>query len=331
MNDSDASWRPSANIDILRRRAALLTRIREFFAARNVLEVETPSLSRYTVTAPHLESFTALAPIPAGHDNLAAERFLQTSPEYAMKRLLVAGSGDIYQICRAFRAGEAGRLHNPEFTLLEWYRVEMSYRQLMHEVADLVLALLDDRGLDETPEFLSYRNAFVKFTELNPLQASVQELASCGARHGIVTASVVDARDTWLDLLMTHVIEPKLPRDRLVFIYDFPASQAALAELCKDAPQLAARFELYVNGVELANGFQELRDAAQQRRRFEIDQEYRREHDLSEVAVDEQLLAALQYGLPLVSGVALGIDRLVMLAAGKKSIAEVMAFSDERC
>jgi lysyl-tRNA synthetase class 2 len=318
-------WRPSATSETLIIRARLLQRIRAFFQARDVLEVETPVLSRAAVTDPHIESFVVRDP------QAATPRYLHTSPEFAMKRLLSAGSGPIYQVCKVFRQGEAGRQHNPEFSMLEWYRPGFDHLQLMVEVETLLRELLEGYlDLADTLQ-LSYQEAFQRYAGLDPLSASVAELQLTVQQLGI-EVSGLDAqhKDPWLDLLLTHVVEPALPQDRPVFIYDYPASQAALARIRPAEPPLAERFELYLGGMELANGFHELTDAAEQRQRFEADLIHRVEAGLPTMPIDECFLAALAAGLPPSAGVALGLDRLVMLASGVKSISEVLTFDDER-
>lgn len=318
-------WRPSATSETLIIRARLLQRIRAFFQARDVLEVETPMLSRAAVTDPHIESFVVRDP------QAATPRYLHTSPEFAMKRLLAAGSGPIYQVCKVFRQGEAGRQHNPEFSMLEWYRPGFDHLQLMAEVETLLRELLEGYlDLADTLQ-LSYQEAFQRYAGLDPLSASVAELQLTVQQLGI-EVSGLDAhhKDPWLDLLLTHVVEPALPQDRPVFIYDYPASQAALARIRPAEPPLAERFELYLGGMELANGFHELTDAAEQRQRFEADLVHRVEVGLPTMPIDECFLAALAAGLPPSAGVALGLDRLVMLASGVKSISEVLTFDDER-
>jgi lysyl-tRNA synthetase class 2 len=317
-------WRPSALPASLVIRARLLQRIRAFFQAREVLEVETPLLSRAAVTDPHIESFVVQG--PRGDRS----RYLHTSPEFAMKRLLAAGSGSIYQVCKVFREGEAGRQHNPEFSMLEWYRLGFNHLQLMTEVDDLLRVLLDGYlPLTDTLR-LTYREAFQRNAGIDPLMASIPELQATVRQRGIdVTGLDQHDKDPWLDLLMTHVVEPALPRGGPVFIYDYPASQAALARIRQESPPVAERFELYLAGMELANGFHELTDAVEQRQRFTVELASREASRLACVPVDERFLAALESGLPACAGVALGIDRLVMLAAGVKSISEVIAFDDE--
>ena len=318
-------WRPNATPETLIIRARLLQRIRAFFQTRNVLEVETPLLSRAAVTDPHIESFVVRDP------HAAMPRYLHTSPEFAMKRLLAAGSGPIYQVCKVFRQGEAGRQHNPEFSMLEWYRPGFDHLQLMAEVETLLRELLEGYlALADTLQ-LSYQEAFQRYAGFDPLSVSVTELQLTVQQFGI-EVSGLDAhhKDPWLDLLLSHVVEPALPQDRPVFIYDYPASQAALARIRPAEPPLAERFELYLGGMELANGFHELTDAVEQRQRFAADLAYRQESELPRVPMDERLLAALAAGLSPCAGVALGLDRLVMLAAGAKSIAEVLTFADDR-
>ena len=321
-----SSWRPTAELATLRLRAGLLARVRAFFTARGVLEVETPALSAAAITDPHLASFAVRYTGPGPRHGQPL--YLHTSPEFPMKRLLAAGSGCIYQIARVFRDGEAGRRHNPEFTLLEWYRVGFDHHQLMDEVAELVTELLAGRLALAEPERFSYRELFQHHLNLDPHRASTAELAACAEKHSVPIPPEMpaDDADPWLDLLLTHWIEPRLESGRLTFVYDYPATQAALARLRPGDPPVGERFELYVGGVELANGFHELGDAAEQRRRFELGNAARQARELPLMPVDENLLAALAAGLPACAGVALGFDRLVMLAAGKASLAEVMAF-----
>ena len=326
----DCRWRPQADLPTLRLRAGLLARIRAFFAARGVLEVETPALSAAAITDPQLASFSSRYAGPGpGHGQTF---YLHTSPEFPMKRLLAAGSGCIYQIARVFRDGEAGRRHNPEFTLVEWYRVGFDQNQMMDEAAQLATALLAEAATLAEPERVTYRALFLRHLRLDPLHADVPELAACARRQGVSLPPGMpsDAVDPWLDLLLTHCIEPLLGQGRLTFVHDYPASQAALARLNPQDPRVSERFELYLHGIELANGFHELGDPIEQRRRFEAENRTRQLLNLPVMPIDARLIAALASGLPDCCGVALGFDRLVLLAAGKTSVQDVIAFPLER-
>jgi lysyl-tRNA synthetase class 2 len=320
MDHEHSDWRPSASFDALRVRAETLASIRGFFSDRAVLEVETPALSAAAATDVHIHSLSCRPDLGDGRP-----LFLQTSPEYAMKRLLAAGSGPIFQICRAFRDGEAGRRHNPEFTMLEWYRPGWDHHRLMDEVDELLAAVLG------TPrsERLSYAEAFQRHAGVDPHRAPDAELAARVAKLEPPDPAGLD-RDDLLNLLLSHVVEPRIGLDRPTFLYDFPASQAALARVRPADPPVAERFEVFVNGTELANGFHELADAAEQRRRFEHDVAERRRRGLPVVPLDDRLLAALEAGLPDCAGVALGIDRLIMLRLGTRDIAETIAFPIDR-
>jgi lysyl-tRNA synthetase class 2 len=296
----------------------MLAAAREFFASRGVLEVETPILSGAAVSDPQIESLvTQVAGMGKFH--------MATSPEYAMKRLLAAGSGDIYQICKVFRDAEHGRWHNPEFTLIEWYRLGFDDAALMTEVEALVGCLLAPRRL-EAAERLSYSAALQRHAGVDAHGASDADLADAARRHGIVCHAELD-RDAKLDLLMGLVVGPRLGVDRPCFICDYPASQAALARLKPGVPPVAARFELYLNGVELANGFHELVNAGEQRARFDQDLALRHARGQVQSPLDERLLAALAAGMPDCSGVALGFDRLVAIALGAPRLADAMAFT----
>jgi lysyl-tRNA synthetase class 2 len=314
-------------MDALRARASMLREIREFFDTRGLLEVETPALSRAAATDVHIDSFA----VTSGN-GAAPTLYLHTSPEFPMKRLLAAGSGPIYQVSRVFRDGERGRLHNPEFTLLEWYRPGFDHHALMEEVEALVCHLLDPFVRLGPTRRLSYAQAFRRYADVDPHSATTQALKACAAEHGIVMGGSRDdmPRDGWLDLLLTQVVEPHLGGEGLCFVYDYPASQAALARVGSQTPPLAARFELYVRGMELANGFHELTDSGEQRRRFEADRTLRQAHGRSAPPMDERLLAALAHGLPDCAGVALGLDRLLMTALGAESIDQVLAFAIDK-
>jgi lysyl-tRNA synthetase class 2 len=309
-------WRPTASLDKLKARAQLYQQVRGFFRSRGLLEVETPVLSRAANTDPHIVSLEI-----SGQNG-----FLQSSPEFAMKRLLASGCGPIFQICKAFRQGESGRRHNPEFTLLEWYQPEFDHFSLMSEVAQLVNHVLGDRPVEQ----VSYRNAFQNSLGIDPYQVTDSELAQLAKQHtGFDRENhASENRDTWLDLLMSHVIEPELGKGKLTFIYHYPASQCALAKLTKDEQGVAVaeRFELYVDGMELANGYHELTDANEQQRRFDADQKIRQIKGLQQLPSDFHLVAALEHGLPECAGVALGLDRLLMLKTGASDISQVLAF-----
>lgn len=327
------AWRPSATLDNLRLRARVLAVIRDFFAERHVLEVDTPLLYPAAATDPHLHSFTTCYTGP-GAPPAGRTLYLQTSPEFAMKRLLAAGSGAIYQLGKAFRDGEAGRRHNPEFTLLEWYQPGFTLADLMAQVDALVRQVLGAALPLAATHYLSYAQAFIRYADIDPHTASGSALQQCAARHGIaVPAGFTEhERDGWLDLLLTHVVEPQLgqmgPGAGVcpTFLFDYPPSQAALARVRPGNPPVAERFELYINGIELANGYHELGDATEQRRRFEVDCAKRRAAGLPVLPVDERLLAALAHGLPDCCGVALGVDRLMMLAAAVFTLDDITAF-----
>ncbi len=298
-------------------RAELLAQLRAFFAARGVLEVETPLLCSDTITDPAIE------PIPCGQ--ASGRRWLQTSPEYAMKRLLAAGSGPIYQVCKAFRAGEAGGRHNPEFTLVEWYRPGFNLADLIEEVADLVQAVLGTT----LHRVMTYRELFHQYLGLDPFTVGVGELEAF-ARARLDYSGGTENRDTWLDLLLTHLVEPQL--EGLVFVHDYPASQAALARLREEGGiTVAERFELYVDGVELANGYFELIDPAEQRARFEADNRVLAARGDAARPIDERLLAAMEAGVPSCAGVALGLDRLLMKKLGAERVQDVLSFDWSRC
>jgi lysyl-tRNA synthetase class 2 len=323
MTSGRGDWRPTASLDALRLRAEILASIRSLFAEREVLEVETPLLASAPVTDLHLEALKTHYRGPGAADGL--ELYLQTSPEFAMKRLLAAGSGPIFQICKAVRGGEAGRRHNPEFTILEWYRPGWDHHRLMDEVDDLLA-----RVIGTTPgERLSYGEAFRRYAGIDPHTESSEGLRSRVGDFGVPSVDEL-GRDDLLDLVLTHSVEPKLGHCQPTFIHDYPASQAALARVRSGDPPLAERFEVYVEGLELANGYHELTDPSTQRERFQEDLAARRKAGLPAVPFDERLLAALEHGLPECSGVALGIDRLVMLAMGTREISDVLAFPIDR-
>jgi len=320
-------WRPGADPLALRSRAAMLSSLRRYFEHAGVMEVETPLACSTSGTDPGLHPLRTryTGPVfPRGR-----RLYLQTSPECAMKRLLAAGAGPIYQICKAFRNGEAGRLHNPEFSILEWYRPGFDLARLMDEVADIARIALERPGLPV--EYRSYAELFRSGLGVDVFSATPAELQALAVERLVLGAESMDLeRDGWLDLLLSHLIQPDLGRDRLCFVTGYPASQAALARL-RDDGQTAERFELFLEGIELANGFHELADADEQAQRFEADNCRRRGQGLAPIKVDRLLLGALQHGLPDCSGVAVGLDRLLMLRLGERDIDRVLSFSLQRC
>ena len=283
--------------------------------------MDTPLLSSAATTDPYLDSFVTRYEGPgAPHGK---DYFLQTSPEFAMKRLLAAGSGSIYQICKSFRNGEFGAHHNPEFTMLEWYRVGFDHHDLMGEVEALLTDLLGCRELER----ITYKDLFERYLGIDPHIASTVELQQLARTQNIEVDGLEEGdRDTWLSVLLTHKIEPKLGIKTPVFVYDYPASQAMLSKVRAGQPTVAERFELYIEGNEIANGFHELLDSEEQRRRFEQHIKDRQKLGLKEVPLDEALIAALDSGMPDCAGVALGLDRLLMLLSGSDSLSEVLTF-----
>jgi lysyl-tRNA synthetase class 2 len=305
----------------LRLRAETYAQIRAFFAAREVLEVETPILSAAGNTDPNIQSFRTRF---SGHvDAGARERWLRTSPEFPLKRLLAAGLGDCYELGRVFRDGEAGGRHNPEFTMLEWYRVGWDEAKLAREVIDLLERVLVQAGRTFDIVETTYRGLFGDALGIDPLTDPLERLQAPLASSGIDPEGL--ERDDWLDLLMTHKIQPTFPRDRITVVSDYPASQCALARIREDDPPVAKRFEAYVGPYEVANGYHELNDPAEQRARFERDNAKRRARGLDEVPIDENLLAVLG-DMPDCAGVALGVERLLMVLARTDAIADVLAF-----
>lgn len=327
MKDPIADWRPSANLAALKLRARLYGAIRTFFAERDVLEVETPVLSVAGNTDPNIASFSL--EFSGRTDGAPRTRWLRTSPEYPLKRLLAAGIGDCYELGRVFRDGEAGGRHNPEFTMLEWYRIGWDHQRLIDETVALVRVALALVGRDAMLEKIAYRDLYRRHLDIDIATASEDELRS--AIGDIDIASDGLTRDDWLDLLMTHRIQPSFAADRLIAVYDYPASQCALARIRAGDPPVAERFELYLGVLELANGYHELNDAAEQGNRFQRDLAVRERRSAGAPPIDERLLAALENGgLPDCAGVALGVDRLLMAMLGTGRIDEVITFAFER-
>ena len=321
-------WQPSASFDALRLRAALNARIRTFFEARGVVEVETPVMSLAGNTAPNIASFSL--EFSGRTDGASRTRWLRTSPEYPLKRLLAAGFGDCYELGRVFRDGEAGGRHNPEFTMLEWYRLGWDHHRLVDETAALIrqaLALVDRRA---TLERVRYRDLYRRELGLDPMTASDESLRD--ALGDVVIDPAGLTRDDWLDLLMTHRLQPAFPVDRMTAVSDYPASQCALARIApdEDGTPVAQRFELYLGPLELANGYHELSDAAEQGARFDRDRAVRGSRGDAVPPRDDRLLGALASGFPDCAGVALGVDRLLMAMLGTNRIADVLAFDFAR-
>lgn len=325
MKDIENNWQPTTSLSMLRCRAKVFADIRDFFAERQVLEVETPLLSQATVTDPHLHSFKT----EYCFDNAKQSQtlYLQTSPEFAMKRLLASGSGPIYQISKAFRnQGESGRYHNPEFSLLEWYQPNFDHHQLMDEVETLLKKIL----MCESAQRFSYAEIFQRYLNIDPHQLSIEELSQTTISLGINPENLgLNKIEDYLNFLMSHIIEPLLPK-QLVFIYDYPVTLAALAKIRNDVTPVAERFEVYLQGIELANGFHELNDPYEQQQRFQNDLNNRIQQNYPLVPVDKHLLAALTHGLPNCAGVALGIDRLLMLMSKTDKLSDVISFTIDR-
>lgn len=311
-----ADWQPTASLAMLQERARLLAAIRAFMSDRAVMEVDVPVLSTATVTDPHLESFVVTSPQAA-----SGNYYLMTSPEFYLKRVLAAGSGPIYSLGPAFRAGDCGARHQPEFTMLEWYRPEWTIAQLMDEVAELVHGAIAGPVAQKT-----YRQAFLDHAGIDPHRADLAQLRAL-AQSRLSPAFDSDDRYTWLDLLFSHLVEPQLAGK--VFVTEFPATQAALAQTASDTHgnAIAMRFELYINGIEIANGYQEEREPTVLVKRFAENLALRAANRQSQPPVDELFLAAMRAGMPACAGVALGVDRLLMVATGAPSIAAVVPFA----
>jgi lysyl-tRNA synthetase class 2 len=338
------AWLPSASISTLQQRAQIMASIRQFFYERSVLEVETPSLSHATITDPHLSALSTKHTEPGA--STSNTLYLQTSPEYAMKRLLAARSGDIFQLCKSFRDDEVGAHHNPEFTMLEWYRLGFSMQDLINEVGELLIQILPISKVEQ----FTYSELFEQYCNFSPLTASVDTILSCCKQVGLASyiASIeqqltlqqssqalqgeqaILLKDSALQVLFNQEIEPHIGQEIPAVVSHFPASQAALATLADDGLS-AHRFEVYFKGLELANGFNELQDAAIQKQRFLADNEKRKTLGLPVKEIDAHFMSALEAGLPACSGVALGVDRLIMLALNKQNIKEVLSFNYDNC
>lgn len=320
-------WQPSCDVQALRLRAQLLRSIREFFCDRDVLEVETPLLGHAIGTDPQLAFFTTQYSRFPSQQTL----FLQTSPEFAMKRLLAAGSGSIYQICKAFRDGESGRFHNPEFTLLEWYRLGFTLTDLMDEVDALISVLFTGYGLQATQR-ISYPAVFLEYTGLDALHFDYEAYSAYALANALPEAIKLCGQDhlLWLDMLFSHKVQPNLGTNALCMVYAYPAFQSSLAKISANNPLTVDRVELFINGVELGNGYYELTDVGEQERRFNKEIHVRQEQNLALSIKDQRLLAALAFGLPDCSGIAIGLDRLLMLLGRTESIDKILCFPIDR-
>ncbi|CAA6803595.1 MAG: Translation elongation factor P Lys34:lysine transferase [uncultured Thiotrichaceae bacterium] len=318
-DNASAGQSSGCTVAALKARAKLNQQVRAFFSERGVLEVETPALSQGGNTDPYIDSFSVETP--------TGLRYLHTSPEYPMKRLLVAGSGDIYQVCKVWRQDESGSRHNPEFTLLEYYRIGFSYQRLMQEVALLLHTLLP--RLDKPAQFLTYQHCFLERLGINPHIASEEQLKNCASGQGLNISGSFN-RQEWLDLLFTHVIEAGFATDRLTFVYHYPAAQSALACVTEhQGHQVAERFEIYLGAMELGNGYQELIDGEANAGKLEQDAQLRTKTGLKPVTTDQRFIQAMQQGMPRASGVAIGLDRVLLCAQDKKTLNQVISFSWE--
>ncbi len=326
ISGKNMTWRPHSNWHKAKLKAEVLSNIRTFFAKRNVIEVDTPILSSGTVTDVYLDTFFTDYSMGGYQDHQSKQRlYLQTSPEFGMKRLLASGYGCCYQICKAFRNEQAGSQHNPEFTILEWYRLGFTHLDLMNELSEFLQFILHCKSAYK----LTYQNAFKQYLSIDPLTASVSQLKKLLFDNDISGdwISSEQDRDTLLQVAFTECVESHLGQESPCFIYEFPSSQASLAKISVTDERVAERFECYFKGIELANGFHELTDHEEQVQRFEVDNAKRKKLNKEEQPIDERFLAALKHGLPTCSGVALGIDRLLMLALNVDSIKSVLTFS----
>ncbi|MCC9607532.1 EF-P lysine aminoacylase GenX [Blastopirellula sp. JC732] len=326
-NDAAAAWRPTCSLEMLRARSELLQQIRQFFLSRDFLEVETPLLSHDSVIDRHLDPLSVTLFGDPRTPDVGKQAWLQTSPEFGMKRLLAAGAEKIFQLCKAFRGGEVGQRHNVEFTMLEWYRVGDDYAAGRKLLADLASEIL---GSDI--EMLTYAEAFDRYAKIDPHRASGGELLEAARKRQITMPESYDDsdRDLLLELLLTELVEPHLGESVPTILYDYPASQAALAQVSGGVPPVAERFELYVRGIELANGYHELLDPQLLRSRNQANNRARGEDGKYLLPEESRLLKAMEHGLPACSGTALGVDRLLMVKTGAAALADVLTFPIDR-
>lgn len=300
----------------------MLQRARAFFEERNILEVDTPILSRFAASDPHIESIEVTLQLDPDKS-----WFLQTSPEYCMKRLLSAGYPDIYEICKVFRDAEAGRYHQPEFTMVEWYRLDFDLNDIVQDTLEFITTLVDAKRFDKAPMLLSHAEAFAEFAGIDSSTADIETLSAAAAADDQLKQSLGDSRDDWLDLILAEKISSKFPTDRLTALCHYPASQAALARICPDDASVADRFEVFAGDLELANGYVELVDAKEQSSRFEADQSARKLAGRPQRPIDRAFIAALASGLPACAGVAVGFDRVHMLNEGTGDIRQALSFA----
>ena len=318
------SWQPLSSVESASRRAAMLNRARAFFEERDILEVDTPMLSRFAVSDPHIESIEVALQLDPGK-----AWFLQTSPEYCMKRLLSAGYPDIYEICKVFRDAEAGRYHQPEFTMVEWYRLDFGLNDIMQDTLEFITTLVDAKRFDKAPMLLSHAEAFSEFAGIDSSTADIETLAAAAAADDQLKESLGDRRDDWLDLILAEKISRKFPTDRLTALCHYPASQAALSRICPDDASVADRFEVFAGDLELANGYVELVDVKEQSSRFEAEQSARKQAGKPQRPIDSAFIAALASGLPACAGVSVGFDRVHMLNEGADEIRQALSFAFE--
>jgi len=321
---TEPGWHPLSSVESALRRAAMLNRARAFFEERKILEVDTPILSRFAVSDPHIESIEVTLQLDPGKP-----WFLQTSPEYCMKRLLSAGYPDIYEICKVFRDAEAGRYHQPEFTMVEWYRLGFDLNDIMQDALEFITALVDAKRFDKAPMLLSHAEAFSEFAGIDSSTADIETLAAAAGADDQLKESLGDRRDDWLDLILAEKISRKFPTDRLTALCHYPASQAALSRICPDDASVADRFEVFAGDLELANGYVELVDVKEQSSRFEADQSARKQAGRQQRPIDRALIAALASGLPACAGVSVGFDRVHMLNEGADDIRQALSFAFE--
>ncbi len=317
-----SNWWPTGGPAAARSREAMMRRARNYFVAQEVLAVDTPALSQYAVTDTNIESL-------AVSSRNGGKYFLHTSPEFCMKRMLAAGYPDIYSICRVFRDGEMGHRHAPEFTMVEWYRLGFELSQIVDDTTRFIATCLDLPALENSVVRFDFADIFQEFAAIDVIDTSIDDLAKCCGADERLRATIGTDKDAWLDLILATVIAPQFVPDQLTVVQHYPASQAALARFCPDDPRFADRFEVFCGSTELANGYVELTDAGEQRRRIDTDLKKRRDSGQTEPPWDRSLIAALESSLPQCAGVAVGFERLQMIFDGTDDIRDVVTFGDE--